>query len=59
MLIDAGEQDGEKAYILSDKALRMINEALHQKIRRLRLEVVGAKGYMSTTSIAMQGVAEC
>lgn len=30
MLIDAGEQDGEKAYILSDKALRMINEALHQ-----------------------------
>ena len=26
---------------------------MRQKIRRLRLEVVGAKGYMSTTSIAM------
>ena len=26
---------------------------MRQKIMRLRLEVVGAKGYMSTTSIAM------
>ena len=26
---------------------------MRQKIRCLRLEVVGAKGYMSTTSIAM------
>ena len=26
---------------------------MRQKIRRLSLEVVGAKGYMSTTSIAM------
>jgi MFS-type transporter involved in bile tolerance (Atg22 family) len=26
---------------------------MRQKIRHLRLEVVGAKGYMSTTSIAM------
>ncbi len=26
---------------------------MHQKIRCLRLEVVGAKGYRTTTSIAM------
>ena len=26
---------------------------MRQKIRRLRLEVVGAKGYRTTTSIAM------
>ena len=33
--------------------LTLPEEAMRQKIRRLRLEVVGAKGYRTTTSIKM------
>ena len=30
MVVESGEQDGEQVYVLSSKALRMINEAVCQ-----------------------------